>query len=87
MTAMWLTFLDAVVLSFARANVDIVSNNLFVLPTAPGPCSNPVADLLWTLGSTQKIQWSTIVDSHYIALFQQAIDPASGHQLMTTYST
>ena len=85
-TAMRLASLCAIVLSFARVNVGDISNNLFIFPTAPGPSNNFVADLSWALGSTQKIQWSTSVDSYYIALFQQATNPASGNSVHTIYS-
>lgn len=84
---MWFTSLCAIVLSFARVNVGDNSENVFILPTAPGPSNNFVADLSWPLGSTQKIQWSTTLDEYYIALFQQSINPASGNQLQTIYST
>jgi len=84
---MWLASLCAIVLSFARVNLGDNSDNLFILPTAPGPGSNFVADLLWTLGSTQKIQWSTTIDSYNITLLQQVMDPASGLPLKTLYST
>lgn len=84
---MWLASLCAIVLSFARVNVGDSSENLFIFPTAPGPSNNFVADLSWTLGSSQKIQWSTSLDTYYIALFQQSIVPASGNQLQTIYST
>ena len=87
MTAMWVASLCAIVLSLARVNVGDNSDNLFIFPTAPGPNNNFVADLSWTLGSTQDIQWSTNFDSYYIALFQQINDPASGIQLRTIYST
>ena len=83
---MSLVFLFAIVLSFARLNVGDDSDNLFIFPTAPGPNANFVADLSWTLGSTQKIQWTTTLDSYYIALWQQTIDVYSGQQLMTIYS-
>lgn len=88
---MWLASLCAIVLSFARVNVGDNSYNnsynLFILPTAPGPINNYVADLSWTLGSTQKIQWSTTVNSYYIALFQQGFHPVPGTpKLQTIYS-
>lgn len=85
---MWLASLCAVVLSFVRLNVGEEDlSNQFIFPSAPGPSNSFVADLSWTVGSTQKIEWSTTVNSYYIALFQQSIDPASGHQLHTIYST
>ena len=84
---MSLVSLIAVVLSFARINVGDSSDNLFIFPTAPGPNENFVADLSFTLGSTQKIQWTTTLDSYYICLWQQAIGVSSGQQLMTIYST
>ncbi|KAF6238112.1 hypothetical protein HO173_003746 [Letharia columbiana] len=84
---MWLASLCAIVLSFARVNVGDDSSNLFILPTAPGPSNNFVANSSWTLGSTQKIQWSTTINSsYYIALFQQSINPASGLPLQTIYN-
>ena len=87
MTAMSLVFLFAVVLSFARINVGDNSDNQFIFPNSPGPNANFVADLSFTLGSTQKIQWTTTLESYYIALWQQAIGVSSGQQLMTIYST
>ena len=84
---MWLVSLFAVVLNFARINVGDSSDNLFIFPTAPGPNNNFVADLSWTLGSTQKIQWTTTLDSYRISLFQQAISASSGDELMTIYRT
>lgn len=78
---MWLLFLFATVLSFIRISV---GDNLFIYPTAPGPNRNYVANLLWTLGSTQKIQWTTTIDSYYyIALYQQNISEDSGQQIET----
>ena len=84
---MWLTSLCAIVLSLARVNVGDNPDNVFIFPTAPGPSNNFVADISWTLGSTQKIQWTTTVDSYYIALFQQNIDAVAGRQIQTVYST
>ena len=75
--------LFAVVLSFARI---AFADDLFIYPTAPGPNNNFVADLLWPVGSTQKIQWSTTISSYYIALFQQHVEASSGQQLQTIYS-
>lgn len=69
MDATWLAPLCAIVLSFARLSLGD-TDNVFIFPTAPGPSNNFVANLLWTLGSTQKIQWSTSLDDYYIALFQ-----------------
>ena len=86
-TAMWLASLCAIVLSFARVIVGQNSDNLFIVPTAPGPSDSFIADLSWTLGSIQNIQWTTTLDSYEIDLFQQSIDPASGTQLQTIYST
>lgn len=84
---MWFVFLFSVVLSFARINVGDDTDNLFISPPSPGPNENYTANLQWTLGSTQNIQWTTTLDSYYIALFQQASDVASGGQLMTLHST
>ena len=82
---MWLVSLFVVVLSLARINVGEDTDNLFIFPTAPGPNNNFVADLSFTLGSTQKIQWSTTLETYHISLFQQAISPSSGNELMSIY--
>ena len=84
---MSLVSLFAFMLSFARISVGDSTTNLFIFPTAPGPNENYVADLSWTLGSTQKIQWTTTIDSYYIALYQQALGQDSGQQLQTIYRT
>lgn len=78
-------FLLAFILAILGATAD--DNNLFIFPTAPGPSNNFVANEAWPEGSTQTIQWTTTLDSYYIALFQQSIDPPSGEQLETIYST
>ena len=85
-TAMSLVSLFVVVLSLARINVGQDPSNLFIFPTAPGPSNNYVADLSFTLGSTQKIQWTTTLETYHITLLQQAIGPTSGNELMTIYS-
>lgn len=77
--------LCVILIGFARAPAGD-DDNLFIFPTAPGPSNNFVANLAFTLGSTQRIQWATTIESYYIALFQQEIDPPSGRQLETIYS-
>lgn len=42
---MWLVSLCAIVLSFTPFNVGDSTDNLFILPTAPGPNGNFIADL------------------------------------------
>ncbi|KAL9069377.1 MAG: hypothetical protein Q9161_005542 [Pseudevernia consocians] len=83
---MWLVSLCAIVLSFAGINVGDGSGNLFILPTAPGPNNNFVADLAWAIGSLQKIQWTTTLDSYYIDLYQQVMGESFAQQLPTLYS-
>ncbi len=82
---MWLLSLFAIVLSFARVIVGD-SPSLFIFPTAPGPSTNFVGDLSWILGSIQKIQWTTTIDSYQIYLWQQAIDQATAWRLESIYS-
>ena len=84
MNAMWLVSLFAIVLSFIRIGA---GDDLFIFPTAPGPNELYVADLLWTVGSTQEIQWVTSSESYDIVLWQQAIGQDFGRQLNTIYST
>ena len=83
-TAMSLISLFAVVLSFARI---IVGDFLFIFPTEPGPNADFAADLSFTLGSTQKIEWNTTLESYHIDLYQQIISGDATQQLMTIYST
>ena len=84
---MSLVSLIAVVLSFARINLADNSDNQFIFPNTPGPNADYVADFSFTLGSSQKIQWTTTLDSYNIYLYQQAIDPSSGQEVMTIYGT
>ena len=79
---MWALCFGSVLLSIIQV---AIGDDLFIYPTAPGPSDNFVADLAWSLGSVQNIQWTTTQDSYYIALFQQSINPASGQQLQTIY--
>ena len=84
---MWLVSLFVIALSFIRISVGDSNTNLFIFPTAPGPNENYVANYLWTLGSTQKIQWTTTLDSYDIILFQEIIGQNFGQQLQTIFST
>ena len=83
---MWLISLFAIVLSLIRISVGDESN-VFIFPTAPGPNDNYVGDLSWTLGSTQKIQWVTTLDSYNIYLFQQDTGSGNMKQGSSIYST
>lgn len=86
MTAMWLASWGIILLSIVRLSVgDSNEDNLFIFPTAPGPSNQFVANLRFPLGSTQNIQWTTLLGFYSIALFQQNIDPPSGRQLDTIY--
>ena len=62
------------------------SNVAFLYPPAPGPDKDFDADLTWTLGSTQDIQWSTSLDSYNISLYQQGTDPPPEQEPGTIYS-
>ena len=84
---MSLVSLIAIVLSFARINVGDNTDNQFIFPNSPGPNGNFLADLSFTIGSSQKIQWTTTLDSYDITLWQQTIGASSGQQLMTIYGT
>lgn len=84
---MWLASLCAIVLSFARVIFGQDSDNIFIYPSVAGPSDDFFGDISWAIGSTQNIQWNTTVNSYTIALFQQTIDPASGNQIQTIYST
>ena len=82
---MWLLSLFAIVLSLARITVGDGSSDLFIYPTAPGPNQNFVADLVWTIGSIQKIQWTTTYDSYDIYLWQQASGQSAAGRLESIY--
>lgn len=84
---MWLVTLLAIVLSVAQIKVGDNLDNEFIFPAAHGLNNNFIADLSWTLGSTQKIQWTTTLDLYRISLFQQDINASSGNELMTIYRT
>ncbi|MDI1488755.1 MAG: hypothetical protein OHK93_008031 [Ramalina farinacea] len=62
------------------------SNDGFLVPGPTGPDKDFSADLTWTLGSLQVIQWSTNLDSYDINLYQQGTDPPPDHQPGTIYS-
>ena len=83
MTTMWLLSLFVIVLSFARINV---ADNVFIFPNAPGPGQNYVGDLSWSIGSSQKIQWTTTIDSYNITLWQQSLELNSAQALASIYS-
>ena len=85
MTTMWLLSLFFIVLSFARINV-ADGDNLFIFPTAPGPDQTYVGDLSWSIGSSQKIQWITTIDSYNITLWQQSLELNSAQGLASIYS-
>lgn len=85
MTTMGLLSLFFIVLSFARINV-ADNYNLFILPTAPGPDQTYVADLSWSIGSSQTIQWATTIDSYNITLWQQSLKLSSAQALASIYS-
>jgi hypothetical protein len=80
---MWALGFGSVLLSVIRV---AVADDLFIYPTAPGPDNNFVADLAWSLGSVQNIQWTTTKDSYSIALFEQNVNNASAGQIQTIYS-
>ena len=42
--------------------------NIFILPTAPGPSDSFVGNLVWPLDSIQTVQWTTTLDSYHIDL-------------------
>ena len=83
MTAMWLLSLCVIVLSFALINV---ADNVFIFPNAPGPDQNYVGDLSWSIGSSQKIQWTITVDSYNITLWQQNLKIGAAQGLASIYS-
>ena len=83
MIAMWFLSLFVIVLSFARINL---ADNLFIFPTAPGPDQTFVGDLSWSIGSSQKIQWTTTADSYNITLWQQNLTLNSAQGLASIYS-
>lgn len=84
MTTMWLLSLFVIVLSFARINV--ADDNLFIVPNAPGPNQDYVRDLPWSIGSSQKIQWTTTINSYNITLWQQSLELSSAQGLASIYS-
>lgn len=84
MTTMWLLSLFVIVLSFARINV--ADDNHFILPGAPGLNQNYVRDPPWSIGSSQKIQWITTIDSYNITLSQQSLELKSAQGLASIYS-
>ena len=83
MTSMWLLSLFVVVLGFARINV---ADNVFIYPNAPGPGQNYVGDLSWSVGSSQKIQWTTTIGSYNITLWQQSLQRNAAQGLASIYS-
>lgn len=85
MTTMRLLSLFVIVLGFARINV-ADGDNLFIFPNAPGPGQNYVGDLSWSIGSSQKIQWTTTIDSYNITLWQQSMEWNSAQALASIYS-
>ncbi|KAF2101186.1 hypothetical protein NA57DRAFT_53163 [Rhizodiscina lignyota] len=47
-------------------------DNQFVVPAAPGPTSNGfAADLVWTTGDNETVQWTTASESYRVELWQQ----------------
>ncbi|KAH7062607.1 hypothetical protein B0J12DRAFT_724609 [Macrophomina phaseolina] len=84
--AVWYTFHRCLFLLSLVCAAIADDDNLWIYPTEPGPSNNFVANPSFTLGSKQTIEWTTTLDSYYIALFQQQIDPASGIQIETIYS-
>ena len=75
MTAIWLTFFSSIVLNFAPVSVAYIPDGGFDFPPGYAFNHNFTANLLWTLGSTQKIQWTTNIDAYSIALYQENLDP------------
>ena len=67
MTTMWLISLFVIELSFALISV---TDNVFIFPNPPGPGQNYVGDLSWSVGSSQKIQWTRTIDSYNMTLWQ-----------------
>ena len=63
-----------------------IAENFWILPPEPGPSNCFVADLVWTIGSVQNIQWTTNLAGYDVALFQQSINPAFGIQIETIFS-
>lgn len=54
------------------------NNNIFIYPTAPGPSNNYVANLVFSLGSIQKIQWIANISSYSVVLYQQYLNSSAG---------
>ena len=82
---MRLTSPSVLLLAYACINVGGDSDNQFIFPTAPGPGENFVANLVWTLGSTQKIQYTTNIESYHIALYHQQMDAHAADELGTIH--
>ena len=80
---MWLLSLFVIVLSFACINN---ADNLFIFPNAPGPGQNYVGDLSWPIGSSQKIQWTSNIESYNITLWQQNLEANTAQGLASIYS-
>ena len=84
---MWLLSPFVIVLTFARIDfADSVFDNVFIFPNAPGPGQNYVGDLSWSIGSSQKIQWTTTIDSYNITLWQQNLEVNAAQDLASIYS-
>ena len=83
MTTMWLLSLSVIMLSIERTNV---ADNVFIFPSVPAPGQNYVGDLSWSIGSSQKIQWTTTVDSYNTTLWQQSLELDSAQGLASIYS-
>lgn len=80
---MWHALLGPFLLRVTRA---ASTDDLFIVPTAPGPQLNYVANFVWSLDSVQNIQWTTTLDSYFIALYQQSLNVTSAKQIETIFS-
>ena len=77
----------AILLNLVSVLVGDSPDDSFISPPTMGTNGIFVANLVWSLGATQKIQWTTTLDSYNISLWQQAIDQSAGTWLATLYST
>lgn len=54
-------------------------DNIFIVPGPPGPFNNFIGNLNWTIGSTQELEWTTVLESYYeIEIWQQWPEPNAG---------
>ncbi|KAK4494105.1 hypothetical protein PRZ48_014403 [Zasmidium cellare] len=85
---MWLHFLAFTFLAVLQNVAAYVApnNNVFIFPPASGPSLNYVGNLAWSLGTTQKVEWTTTLTSYDMELWQQGIDPGIGYSLGTVFT-